>query len=244
MHRVVVFAGSLSWVPAILLRSTLLALSSRNDLKLAAVCVPKAPIFPGKYGRHFMDKTFFGIQSLFDPALKRQQALPWPINLTRWSQRFDFKVLVPPRGNINHPDFIGRLRNEIQPTITLSFIYLQKFGPDLLSVCDHFVNYHNGLLPGYRGVMTTAWSVYHEEPFTGFAFYRMNNEFDQGPILMQGAVPIGSDSNTLDLELEKANLAATYIPQLLRIVTDQNPGEAQRGQARYFSRADENHSVY
>jgi UDP-4-amino-4-deoxy-L-arabinose formyltransferase/UDP-glucuronic acid dehydrogenase (UDP-4-keto-hexauronic acid decarboxylating) len=127
------------------------------------------------------------------------------------------------------------LRHEIRPSIALAFLYLQKFSPDLLAVFDHVVNYHNGLLPQYRGVKTTAWSVYHGESSTGFTFHYMNHEFDQGPILIQGSVPIHPDSNPLDLELQKARLAAAHLPQVLRMLTEQVPGEGQCGQARYFS---------
>ncbi|HJX30679.1 MAG TPA: formyltransferase family protein [Thermodesulfobacteriota bacterium] len=123
--------------------------------------------------------------------------------------------------------------------MALSFYCLQKFSPNLREVFSHAINYHNGLLPGYRGLKATAWSVYQGDKETGFMFHRMSKELDEGPILVQGAVPVSPDSSTVDLDLEKVIAAATnYIPHVLRMVVDGYPGEPQSGKGRCFSRAD------
>ena len=146
MHRAIIFTNSASYVPAILIRGTLAALTHRHDLELVAICVPEPQNFADKLCRYFMLRILFCIQSLFDPARKRHHVYPLPINLNRWARRFQFKVLVPPGGNINHPQFIARLRNEIRPTIALSFFCPQKFSQELLATFGDTVNYHNSLL--------------------------------------------------------------------------------------------------
>ena len=238
MHRVIIFCNSASGVPSILIRSTLAALVSRDDLKLVAICIPKPQAFASIFWRHIRERAFFAIHSLSEPALMRRHTIPVPINLNQWARRFGFRVLIPPEGNINHPDFIAQLRNEIRPTIALSFYCLQKFSPDLLEVFRHAVNYHNGLLPAYRGLKATAWSVYHGEKETGFTFHRMNKELDEGPILAQGTVPVSPDSGTVDLDLEKAITATNYIPQVLRMVVGGDPGVPQKDKGKYFAKAD------
>ena len=238
MHRVVIFCNSASWVPSILIRGTLAALASHDDLKLVAICIPQPQPFARMLWRHIRERAFFTTRSLSEPALKQRHTIPVPINLNKWARRFGFRVIIPPEGNINHPHFIARLRNDIRPTIALSFYCLQKFSPNLLEVFRHAINYHNGLLPGYRGLKATAWSVYQGDKETGFTFHRMGKELDEGPILVQGAVPVSPDSSTVDLDLEKAITAANYIPQVLRMVVDGYPGEPQSGKDRYFSRAD------
>jgi methionyl-tRNA formyltransferase len=183
-----------------------------------------------------MLRILFCIQSLFDPARKRHHVYPLPINLNRWARRFQFKVLVPPGGNINHPQFIASLRNEIRPTIALSFYCLQKFSQELLATFGDAVNYHNALLPEYRGLKATAWSVYYGDKETGFTFHRMTKEFDEGHVLVQRSIPVGLDRSTYDLEAEKAITAATYIPSVLDSVVDGVSGEPQRGKGSYFSK--------
>lgn len=239
MHRIVIFANSASEVPAILFKGTLAALTFCSNVELVGVCLPKAQAYSRAVCHHFVHRMSLDLTSLLDPTLRRHHPPPLPINLNRWTRRFQFRVLVPPKGDINHPHFIAWLQQEIRPTIALSFYCLQKFSPDLLAVFSHAVNYHNGLLPSFRGRKATAWSLYHGEKETGFAFHRMVQGFDEGPILVQGTVPIRPDSNASDLDLEKATAAASHIPRLLRMVVDGNPGEPQRGKARYFSMKDQ-----
>jgi methionyl-tRNA formyltransferase len=66
----------------------------------------------------------------------------------------------------------------------------------------------------------------------------MSNSFDEGPILVQGALPVSPDQNAFDLDLEKAIKAATYIPSVLRMVMDGDPGQPQLEKGSYFSKAD------
>ena len=91
------------------------------------------------------------------------------------------------------------------------------------------VNYHNGLLPQYKGLRATQWSMYHQEVETGFTFHYMTENFDEGSILFQGAVPILPESNAYDLNFLKAYRAADQLPHVFRMVLEKNPGQLQVG---------------
>jgi Formyl transferase len=54
----------------------------------------------------------------------------------------------------------------------------------------------------------TAWSVYHEKSVTGFTFHGMNERIDDGPILLQGAVPVEPNATVLEMEWRKTAQAA------------------------------------
>ena len=235
MHRVVIFTHEASGIPAILIRSTVAALASRPDIALAAICVPERPAFATRCCRPLLRRARARLQALYAPVGKRRHHEPSPIPLNRWARRFRFKVLVPPAGNINHPQFIERLRHELEPTIALSFFCLQKFSPELLAVFNHAVNYHNGFLPQYRGLKATAWSIYHGDRESGFAFHRMDARFDRGPILLQEAIPVTPDRSESDHEMDKAVAAAAHIPRVLRMAMNGDPGIPQQGNRRYFS---------
>lgn len=238
MHRAVIFTSCVSWVPGILIRAALSAMASRDDMSLVAVCVPKPQSLAGAFCIHLVYRTIITAESLFDRTLRHRRPFPWPINLARYGQTYRFKVIVPPDGDINHPDFIARLRDEIRPTLAFSFYCLQKFSPDLLAVFGDAVNYHNGLLPRYGGLKATAWSVYNGEAETGFTFHRMTEAFDAGAILMQATVPTLPNPNTLDLEAKKANTAAARMPLLLEKIAHGDSGAPQCGEAGYFSKKD------
>jgi len=238
MQRVVIFAESMAWEPAILVRSALAALQARPDVELAGVCVPRPQPFRALLRNHLLFRVRTLLQVLLDGTRLEGRAVAMPIDLGRLARRFDAAVLTPPRGDANAPDFIARLRKDIRPSLALSFYFPQRFSADLLSVFRHAVNYHNGLLPAYRGLHATAWSVYHGRRKTGYSFHRMTPAFDEGPVLMQGTVDVGSDRSTSDLDLEKAVAASARIPRLLEMVLDGAPGTAQRGEGGYFSYQD------
>jgi methionyl-tRNA formyltransferase len=238
MQRVVVFTDWIAGVPAILLRATLEALVCRDDMRLSAVCLPGPQPYARTLCHHFLYRALLAFESLVDPQVQRLKPPDRPPFLHRLAHRHRFRILVPEQGDINHTAFLARLRNEIKPTAALSFYCLQKFSSHLLSVFNHTVNYHNGLLPKYRGLNATSWSVYRGERWTGFTFHRMDEAFDEGPILLQSAVPVDSRQRACDLDLLKAAKAATFIPRLLAMIAEEDPGVPQRGAGSYFSNED------
>lgn len=238
MHRLVVFADNEFEIPAILIRGTVEALARRNDMELAALCVPEKRTFAGAFFRSHLRRAVARTQSFFSPVARRRYPLAAPFYLNRWARRARVRILIPPEGNINHPEFIEHLRSDVQATIALSFFCIQKFSPDLLAVFGHAINYHNGLLPRYRGLKATAWSKYYDEQETGFTFHRMTARFDRGPILLQGALPVTPNQRAWDLDVGKATIAANEIPRVLQMAADGDPGKPQQGKSSYFSYKD------
>ena len=237
-HRAVIFIDRAYWVAAILVRAAMAALDARQDVRLAAICLSKPHNYRKMLLRHGVRRAILGIGSLFKTAVRIRHDLPVPIDLNRCARQNRFRILLPPEGDVNHRGFVKALREEVRPTIALSFYCSRKFGPDLLAVLGCAVNYHNGLLPDYRGLAATSWSVYEGKGETGFTFHRMNENIDEGPILFQGTVPVYPGSNIYDLELEKAVVAARSIPRLLDNIVRGDPGVPQEGDARYFSGKD------
>jgi len=238
MHHVVIFTNHIVWVPAILIRATLEALAPCEDVKLTAICMPELQGFKRALLKHYMREAVLSVGSLFKTAVKHHHTCPLPINLNHCARRHRFRILVPPEGNINHPDFIEYLRVKFHPTIALSFYCTQKFSSDLLGVFSHAVNYHNGILPEYRGLGATEWSIYQQNEETGFTFHRMTENIDAGNILIEETISVDPESTLFDLELEKGIAAARQISRLLRMITNGDQGRPQRGDGRYFSRAD------
>ncbi len=238
MHKLLIFTRNPFFVPALLIKATFEAVRNREDVELVGICIEKPINFYQQLSRYFQILLRRKIISLFDYNQKHLYGIPWPINLTRLARRYSFQILFPPYGKINHPVFINELRTEIKPTIALSYFCMQKFSLELLEVFEHAANYHNGLPPKYRGLEVTQWSVYHGEKETGFAFHKMTENFDEGPILIEGRVPMRPRARILDLEYEKAILATKYIPQLLNMLINNDPGKPQEGESQYFSQVD------
>ena len=102
----------------------------------------------------------------------------------------------------------------------------------------HAVNYHDGLLPAYKGVAATPFSLYHCESESGFTFHHMTEGIDAGPILEQRAVPIDEHSRVAEVDRRKAAAAVAALPRLLDRIAAGDRGRPQTEPGRYFSRAD------
>ncbi|KKN17157.1 hypothetical protein LCGC14_0968570 [marine sediment metagenome] len=118
----------------------------------------------------------------------------------------------------------------------LSVACPQRFGKDLLEACRYPVNYHNGLLPKYRGLYSMSWPFYFGESYTGFTFHRMVEAFDEGNMLLHGALDINGAKDfweVLRTEVAKTRKAATMLPELLAMMGRKEEGVTQ-GKGRYF----------
>jgi len=239
MDRIIIFTDfSTLLVPTILTQATLKAVTGIESIQIAGICVRNFKKYHHLIYRHSREFLKTRIKTFFDKTQHQKFSRPLPINLEKLARQHGFKILIPPDENINHSKFIRQLRTEFEPTVALSFYCLQKFSPDLLKTFKYSVNYHNGLLPTYRGLMATCWSVYHQDSATGYTFHRLNKKIDKGNTLLQGTVPIKTDSGIPDLEFKKAVQASKNILGLMEIIMKREPGQVQAGSGNYFSKND------
>ncbi len=177
-------------------------------------------------------------RSAFEPSGRFLEIDRVPLLRTvRWlARRYRVPVLTPPGRRVNDPQLVSRVR-DMRPDGALALAVGQVFEPALLEACRAPVNYHNGLLPSYRGIGATAWSVYDGAPRSGFAYHRMTERVDEGSVLVRDALPVPADAGTADVETEKTRLAATRMDEALALMVAGDPGEPQRGEATTFTSA-------
>jgi methionyl-tRNA formyltransferase len=90
------------------------------------------------------------------------------------------------------------------------------------------VNSHPSLLPMYRGPFPLAWAVRNGDADLGLTFHRMDADFDTGPILAQGSVPLGAEDWTMeDVGPRLAGLASELLPRALERIAAGDPGDPQ-----------------
>ncbi len=218
---------------AILIEAAL-RLARAEGIEVVGVC--DAGARPHRRGRAMT-------RALAAAAMKRAFDALYPLrvrslvfrHLTTIARRFAVPVLVPPERDVNHPEFVRRVADELRPDWGLSLACGQTLRRDLLTALGRPVNYHNGLLPAYRGAGATAWSMYHEESATGFTFHGMNERIDDGPILLQGAVPVEPNASVIEMEWRKTAQAAEQLPALFTALRRGDPGRPQAGTPSYFS---------
>lgn len=239
MHRLMLFTETpVFHVSTILMDAIFKAVSARNDMQIAAVCFRHPVKYWTLLARHGLALSKHHIIKAIDRNKRYNCTPPIPLNMGALSSRYGFPVVSPPNGDLNAAEFIAHIKQEIRPTVALSFYCLQKYGPALLKALHSVTNYHNGRLPHYRGVRATHWSLYSGDQYSGFTFHYMDSDWDTGPVLIEDAIAVGPCDSIADLELKKARKAAERMPQLMEMLTVQAPGIPQSGPVHHYYRND------
>jgi methionyl-tRNA formyltransferase len=163
----------------------------------------------------------------------------WVPSGDRLAKRVGAPVILTDK-NVNSAEFIEELHNTFQPDVLLSFFATSIFKPALLDSFAQAVNYHDALLPQYAGLVATEQSIYHNESESGFTFHRITPGIDDGPILVQGSVPIDGDNPRTRVYRAKVQAAAAAIPEVIDMILRNEPGTPQTGERSYYSQADFN----
>lgn len=56
--------------------------------------------------------------------------------------------------------------------------------------CLEVINYHNSLLPDYRGRNANTWVIFNKESFTGITWHKVTSKIDNGEIIAQEMIEI------------------------------------------------------
>jgi methionyl-tRNA formyltransferase len=72
------------------------------------------------------------------------------------------------------------------------------------------INAHYGLLPAYRGMNVTEWSIYHGDP-VGVTVHLVDPGIDTGPILLQERIELEPDETFATLRRKHQDVAARLL---------------------------------
>ncbi len=162
---------------------------------------------------------------------------PFGHEVRRCASRHGVPLVVPPAGDLHDPAFIARVVRDLRPDAAVSYYCLKVLRRPLLDALGGVVNFHDGCLPAYRGCSATAFSLYAGEHETGFAFHRMDEGLDTGPVLVQGAVAVDTRASLAQIVRAKTRAAVAALPRALEMLADGAPGKTQAGEPGYFSGA-------
>lgn len=203
-----------------------------------AAVVDTAPVprgRPGALARRAAAMALWSLCGAGSPAAPRRR-VGAPLDLARIARRHGVPLVVPPERDISHPRLAECLVDEMGVTAALSLGCLQLFRRPLLDRLATAVNFHDGLLPDYRGLSATSWSVYRGEAASGFTFHHVSERLDGGDVLVEEALPVEPGSSVHDLLVAKARRAAARMDEVLAAVAEGRPGRPQEPGGRYFGR--------
>jgi len=140
--------------------------------------------------------------------------------------------------NVNDPAFLDFLRNR-NIDLVVSIACPQIVREDLLNCpSEGVINIHGALLPTYRGKLPSFWVLANGEEKTGVTVHYMNEQLDDGPIIVQKEVPIRPDDTLHSLVLRSkvqygASALADAVQQIESgtVELEENP----EAEATYFS---------
>jgi len=90
---------------------------------------------------------------------------------------------------------------------SIETIEIPKFG---------VINCHPSLLPNHRGANPYFWQIYSGDKRAGVTFHFMDENFDSGEILMQGAFDITDSMTGGSLRIKTCKVAEVMLQQLLK----------------------------
>lgn len=126
--------------------------------------------------------------------------------------------------------------NELEMVLVVTFTY--KIPPEILALPPRgFINVHFGRLPDYRGPDPYFWHVCNRDTYAEISFHQMNEEYDDGPVLLSWPVPI-KPFDTRGMLYGRAVLALQEaIPRAFQRLTEPNPFTPQEAsKARFVPR--------
>jgi len=135
--------------------------------------------------------------------------------------------------NINEKNFIINLRKN-NYDYAFSFCCNQIFKNELISSFRKVINYHSSILPKYKGLNSTLWSIFCKEKYTGFSYHYINNKIDNGNIVYQEKFKINYNYSYKKIEIFKTLLAKKSLQKVISLVSKNFIGIKQKKRGSYF----------
>lgn len=132
------------------------------------------------------------------------------------------KYGVPVDGpcDVNSEEFLAHLRSKgVQFIVSISGT--QFYRKKLREQMSHgIVNCHGALLPKYRGLMPSFWTLANGEKEGGVSVHYVDAKLDNGPIIVQKRYRIWPHDTLEDVMSRSKDLAAEAIVECVRIVEE------------------------
>ncbi len=225
--KLIVFGDSSSFITHILYKKLVQEITNSN-FEIVKV-VNTTPFISTNYTKKLL---VFIVKKLFNPFDNRIKYNKYPTFL----QDVD-KSLLLETANVNDKNFIAKI-NHINPDVALLIGCPQIFKSEIIGCFAKVINYHNSLLPKYRGLEATSWSMQYNETYTGFTYHYVDKGIDTGNIIIQDQIEIDYEKSSRELEIEKTKLAAKQLTKLLSLVLEGYEGITQSGANSYFGNKD------
>jgi methionyl-tRNA formyltransferase len=132
---------------------------------------------------------------------------------------------------------LPRLLRAYKPDLAVCLGYPWLLPPEVLAIPTLGVlNGHPSPLPRWRGPFPVAWAIREGDSELGLTYHLMDETFDTGPILAQGAAAMPKLYEWEALQPVVAGLAQELMPKALERLARGERGDEQAGDGPYAGR--------
>jgi len=134
-----------------------------------------------------------------------------------------YNVPVHRTEDVNSEEFRKKLR-DLGVEFIVSISGTQLYKKDLrMQTPFGIVNCHGALLPKYRGLMPSFWTLANGEKLGGSSVHFVDRKLDNGPIVVQKVYRLWSHDTLEDVMARSKDLAAEAIIECVRLVEAGEP---------------------
>jgi methionyl-tRNA formyltransferase len=152
-------------------------------------------------------------------ALKRWLGAAVPTSAIDWFRdpaARAFPQITPPRHDLG----AAPLARELEARAVQAMFVAgcdQILREPLVSRVPRIVNFHNGLLPEYRGVRTVEWAFLNREAVAGYTFHTIESaSIDRGRVVLRRELPIRPDDTPASFDRRLVDDAVAHLDVVLR----------------------------
>lgn len=201
-----------------------------------------------------MEKKYTVVFLIEGNGFKGRRVLNILCSKTNFDEIYDIKVILDERGRAlktiveNDLDYlvtsspkdpiddIEKITSESSIDFLVSCGWCYKISRNLIEKSDFgSVNCHSSYLPDYKGlaVYRPIWA--HAEKYGGATIHYINEEFDEGNIIIQKKFEIGLLDTPIDIAKKYSKVTAELLPKALRLVKEDYKGKPNKN-GRYYSK--------
>ena len=136
----------------------------------------------------------------------------------QYALKNNIKILQPE--NLSDKEFISQIE-DIQPDLII-VVAFRKLPLEIFSIPKYgTINLHASLLPNYRGAAPINWCLINNETKTGVTTFFINENIDQGDILLKEEIIISDKDDFGSLYLKLSSIGSKLLVKTINgVVTD------------------------
>ena len=119
------------------------------------------------------------------------------------------------------------------PDIVVSFSNPFIFPEEILDLKTKFINFHPGILPNYRGSLSTVHSLINNEKFVGGTWHYVDKGVDTGNIIKIVKTPL-KDFNAFTLNHKIFSLGINCLQEVIEKVKNNYLGAKQEKTGKFY----------